>query len=200
MNFNCEIKGHILEYIEDGHIYLVDGVIVPSITEMLKVKFGNKYDFVSEDLLKRSAEYGTKIHEAVQKYCEDGEDDGSQEIRSFRLLQSHYGFMVLENEVPVILFRDGDPIGAGRLDLVLAHDGEIGGADIKSVSSLDKLYLFYQLNLYRIAYRQSYDIEWQFLKGIQLKEQKRKYVPIPINEDLAWELVDKFMEEHSEYY
>ena len=43
-DFPVNIAGHTLEYIEDGHIYLVDGVIVPSITEMLKSKFGHKYD------------------------------------------------------------------------------------------------------------------------------------------------------------
>ena len=63
----------------------------------------------------------------------------------------------------------------------------------------DKEYLAYQLNLYRIGYFQCYGVEWEFLKGIHLREGKRKLVDIKINEDMAWELVNKFMEgENSE--
>ena len=40
MDITKEIAGHTLEYIDDSHTYLVDGVIVPSITQILKLKFG----------------------------------------------------------------------------------------------------------------------------------------------------------------
>ena len=82
--------------------------------------------------------------------------------------------------------------------MVLEMNGEIGGADIKRTSSLDKDYLFYQLNLYRIAYRQTYGIEWDFLKGIHLREDVRKMVAIPVNENLAWQLVHEYMEGNNE--
>ena len=38
-----EIAGHILEYIDDIHQYLIDGICVPYITQILKIKFVNKY-------------------------------------------------------------------------------------------------------------------------------------------------------------
>ena len=95
--------------------------------------------------------------------------------------------------MPVILYNDDEqPLAAGRLDLVLKMDGKIGGADIKRVSSLDKEYLAYQLNLYRIAYFQCYDTAWEFLRGIQLRDDVRKFVEIPINPQMAWELVDEY--------
>ena len=37
------IKGHDVEFIDDTHTYLVDGVIVPSITQILKIRFNKKY-------------------------------------------------------------------------------------------------------------------------------------------------------------
>lgn len=86
------------------------------------------------------------------------------------------------------------PIAAGRLDLVLQINKEIGGGDIKCVSTLDKEYLGYQLNLYRIAYRQCYDVEWKFLKGVHLKDDKRRFVDIPINEPLVWDFVKECLE------
>ena len=118
-------------------------------------------------------------------------------------------FEVVENETPVILYKDNGPIAAGRLDLVIrmrmkSDNGNtgwdaIGGADIKRTSALDKDYLAYQLNLYRIAYRQSYGVEWEFIRGIHLRgEDTRKFVSLPINEEMAWQLVNEYMEANHE--
>lgn len=191
-----EINNHTLEFIEDGHVYLVDGVIVPSITTLLKSKFGKKYEGISKDVLHRAAERGTEVHQAIQDFCEKGTESDLVEVKNFKFLQKHYKFKVIENEIPVILFKDDEPICAGRLDMVIEINDEIGGADIKRTSTLDKEYLAYQLNLYRIAYFQSYGKEWKFLKGIHLKDDIRKFVDIPINEEIAWELVNQYMEEH----
>lgn len=194
MDYKTQIGIHTLEFYDDDHIYLVDGVRVPSITQILQRKFGKKYIHVSSAVLQSAADKGTAVHEAIYRYCTDGTEDESRELRGFKFLQKQYGFKVLGNEIPVILFL-GEPIAAGRLDMVLEMNGEVGGADIKRTAVLDKDYLAYQLNLYRIAYRQTYGIEWQFLRGIQLREYVRRFVPIPIAEDLAWEMVNDYLEE-----
>lgn len=189
-----EIAGHILEYFDDTHEYLVDGVLVPSITQILKIKFGNKYDGVSQKVLNRAAEKGTEVHEAIERYCKTGESSDLKEVRNFKFLQKQYKFEVLDNEVPIILFLDDEPVAAGRLDLVLKLDNKIGGGDIKRTATLDKEYLAYQLNLYRIGYRQCYGVEWEFLKGIHLRDDTRKFLNIPINEKMALELVENFIQ------
>ena len=185
MDFSETIRGHTLEYIDDIHVYLCDGVIVPSVTQILKLKFGNKYDNVSHQTLQRAAEKGTEVHEAIENYCKQGIESDLVEVRNFKFLQKQYKFKVLDNEVPVILFKDDEPIAAGRLDLVLEMDGRIGGGDIKRTSTLDKNYLAYQLNLYRIAYIHCYDVEWDFLKCVHPRESVRKFIDIQINEQLA---------------
>ena len=194
-----EIGGHTLEYYDDSHTYICDCVIVPSITQCLKFKFGNKYASVDASTLKRASERGTEVHEAIEEYCKTGKESELPEVRNFKFLQKQYGFTVLENEVPVILSYDDEPICAGRLDMVLelpsanGMDMKIGLADIKRTSALDKEYLAYQLNLYRIAYRQSYGIEAEFLRGLHLREDVRKFVQIPVNEDMAWILIDEYL-------
>lgn len=190
-----KIKGHTLEYIDEIHQYLVDGKCVPSITQILKIKFGKKYQNVNQQVLEKASNKGTEVHEAIEKLCKTGEVEDLKEVRNFIFLQKHYKFEVLENEVPVILFEDDKPIAGGRLDLVLKIDNQVGGADIKRTSVLDKEYLAYQLNLYRIAYKQSYGIEWEFLKGIHLRDDKRKFVDLPINEKKAYELLEVFKKE-----
>lgn len=197
MDFSAEIRGHTLEYFDSEHIYLVDGVIVPSITQILKIKFGGKYQGIDKEVLKRASDAGTAVHEAIEFFCKTGLDNGLPEVRNFNFLSKAYKFKVLENEVPIILFKDDEPISAGRLDLVLEMNGEKGGADIKRTSSLDKEYLFYQLNLYRIGYQQCYEEEWQFLRGIHLKDDIRKFVNIPIHEEMAWSLVEQYLEENN---
>ena len=195
MDYICwQINSHDLEYYDDTHQYLVDGVIVPSITQILQIKFGNKYIGVNKRVLERASKKGTEVHEAIERYFQTGEETELKELRNFKFLKKKYNFDIIENEVPVILFQNNEPICAGRLDMVIRMDGRIGGADIKRTSTLDKEYLAYQLNLYRIAYMQSYGIEWKFLKGIHLRDDTRKLVDIPINESMALELVKEYME------
>ena len=142
--------------------------------------------------MQRAAEKGTEVHAAIENYCKTGEDNGLKEVHNFKFLQRAYNFKVVGNEIPVILFMDGTPVSAGRLDLVLEIDGKIGLADIKRTATLDKEYLAYQLNLYRIAYQQCYNTPIDFLKGVHLREDTRKFVDIPINEKMAIELVKEY--------
>ena len=189
------LNGHILEYFDDEHIYLVDGIIVPSITHIMKARFGRKYDGINTDVLKQAAERGTAIHEAIQRLVEDGEETDIPEVRNFKFLARAYGFAVLRTEIPVILFHQGRPIAAGRFDLELTNGEKVGGADIKTTSTLDREYLALQLNLYRRANFQTYGIKWEFLKGIHLRGDTRKYVDIPINDQLTTEFIEQWLKE-----
>lgn len=188
-----EIGGHCLEYLDDIHQYICDGICLPSITQCLKMRFKNKYAGIDDQTLKQASVRGTECHRAIEEWCKSGTESELPEVKNFKFLQKQYGFKVIENETPVILSKDDEPILAGRLDLVLDIDGKTGLADIKRTSTLDKEYLTYQLNLYRIAYQQTYGIEIEFLKGVHLREDTRKFVNIPINEPLAWELIDEYM-------
>ena len=93
------IAGHILEYFDDSHQYLVDGILVPSITQCLKFRFGNKYAGVDRVTLQRASERGTEIHEAIERYCKTDEESELPELRNFKFLQSQYGFAVLARRV-----------------------------------------------------------------------------------------------------
>lgn len=188
------IKGHDVEYIDETHQYLIDGCIVPSITQILKIKFGKKYDGVPQEVLQRASELGTATHKAIEDYCKLGIDTDLQELKNFKFLQKQFKFRVLDNEIPIILFYHEKPIACGRLDLVL-EDDETGLmlGDIKRTSVLDKEYLGYQLNLYRLGYQQCYDKEIKGLKGVHLRNDVRKYVNIPINEDVALELIEEYL-------
>ena len=165
----------MIEYIEDGHIYLVDGVIVPSITQLLKPMSEEMYRYVPQGLLDKAAERGTEIHKAI----ETG-DDSVQEVRNFNWLKGKKHFEVVANEIIVKL---DEPLACGRLDILLEKDGELGIADIKTTSTFNKEYVGLQLNLYRMAFEQTYGASVTWLAGIHLRGNTRKFHPIPINEE-----------------
>lgn len=193
-----EIAGGLLEYIDESHTYLYDGVILPSITQILKIKFGNKYNGVSKEVLRKASERGTMVHQSIEDYEKRNIDNPDiKELRNYKFLKKRFGFECLENEIPIVLFLDNKPVCAGRIDLILKENDQIGVADIKRTSVFDKEYVAYQTNLYRIGYQQCYGTEISFLRGLHLREDVRKYIALPINEDMSLSLVKKYLEERN---
>lgn len=178
------INGRVLEYIDESHTYLVDGIIVPSVTQLLHRKFNKKYDGISAEVLNKAAIRGTRIHKDIEEYCRLGKEPEYSETKDFIFVTKKNGLTVKENEIPIILDLGGETF-AGRLDLILEAEGELAVADIKTTATLDKEYLAYQLNLYRLGAIQSYGYDIKRLYGIHLKNGTRKAVPIPIKE-AAW--------------
>jgi len=193
-----EIAGGLLEYIDETHTYLYDGVILPSITQILKIKFGNKYNGVSKEVLQKASERGTQVHQAIEDYEKRNIDNPDiKELRNYKFLKSRFGFECLENEIPIVLFLDNKPVCAGRIDLILKEKDQVGVADIKRTSVFDKEYVAYQTNLYRIGYQQCYGVEISFLRGLHLREDVRKYINLPINEEMSIKLVKQYLEERN---
>lgn len=186
------INGCVLEYIDETHTYLYEGVVLPSITQVLKAKFGGKYDGIPKATLERAAERGSEVHKAIEDFEKHGIECDLPELRNYKFLKKAYKFDCIDNEVPVVLFVDDVAVACGRLDLVLTEGDQIGLGDIKRTSTLDKNYLAYQLNLYRIAYQQCYGTEISFLRGVHLRNDVRKYITLPINESLAYEVINQF--------
>lgn len=194
-NYKCwEIGGHTVEYLDDTHTYLVDGIEVISITQLLKVKFGNKYQGISKSVLDRAAEKGNQVHNAIEEYETNGVVSELQEFKNYLFLKKHYKWEVNQCEVPIILFKNDIPIACGRLDLDVTINGKFGILDVKRTSTFDKEYVAYQTNLYRIGYRQTYGKEAEIVGGIHLREEKRKFHELPINENMVWALIEMYLE------
>ena len=190
------IKGGTLEFFPETHTYLYDGLMLPSVTQILGVKYRNDYANVPPAVLNNAAQRGTEVHKAIENFNVSDYDDGSEAVRNFKFLQKQYGFEVLDSELPIVIFKDDFPIACGRLDMTMLIDGQIGIADIKTVSSLNKEKIAYQLNLYRIGLMQSYGVDAKFLKILHLRDGIRKFIDSPINEKMTWELIEEFLEEN----
>jgi hypothetical protein len=188
-----DINGYSLEFDEDTHTYLVDGVIVPSVTQIVKKQFGKMYENVPPAVLKRASERGLAVHEAIETYCKTGEKVEMEELNGFIRLVEQNKITVLANEVPVLFVKER-PLFAGRLDMYIekqgANDGDFAIADIKTTYRLDNSYLGYQLNLYRVAFEQSYKMDITKLYGMHLRDKTAKLVEIPINDFLVREVLE----------
>lgn len=141
-----------IEYLDEEHIYLCNGVIVPSVSQVLHLVFPDKYKNVDKKILNAKAKYGTELHNYIEQY-ENGlitqKLNYIQEasFRQYLKLKDKYYIEVLEQE-KIVNYKD---IYAGRFDIYGEVNGVISLCDIKTTASLDKEYLKYQLNLYRFA-------------------------------------------------
>lgn len=187
-----------LEFIPSEHIYIFNGEILPSVTQIMKIKFGNKYDGIPEEILERASELGTDMHQRIQDYEEQNINYvGDVELQNYKFLKKHYKWEVEQCEVPIVLIIDGKVIGAGKLDLLVKKDDRSGILDLKRTSVFDKEYVAYQTNLYRLGFKSTYNREIEFVGGIHLRNDKRKYCELPINEEMTIKLINEYLEKEN---
>lgn len=187
-----EISGVTLEYDNESHNYIADGLIIPSVTTVLeKTIFKDMYyRDVDAAAVRREITKGTEIFEDIKDYCE-GTDWKTDEVRGFKFLQKKYDIVPLCNEVPILIFNNNKPIMAGRVDLLADIKGKTTLCDIKDTAHLNN-YLGYQLNLYRVGLRQSYRQEVAGLAGIHLRGLTRKLVNITIDDFKVKEIIERY--------
>ena len=189
-----EINGHSLEFDEEDHIYICDGIIVPSVSTNLKALY-NDYTNVSRSVLERAREKGTALHEAIELYETTGQGSDLQEFKNYLFLKKHFKFNVISCELPIIYEENGKVLFAGQLDQIIEMDGRRGINDLKRVSSPNKDKIALQVNLYKLGYEQSYQEKIDFLTFTHLREDKRKFNQLPINEALTREILKKYYQE-----
>lgn len=188
------IQGKEVIFDEERHAYTVDGIQAISVTQAVRKCKPDKYTTVNAKTLHEASVRGVRLHNAIEIYEQDGlESNELQEFRDYCFLKSRYGWEVTDSEKMVLYCRD-DLVICGRFDQLQRIGDKVILADIKNTSTLDKEYLGLQLNLYRKALKQSYGVDVDGLRGIWLYKGKRKYVSIPIND----EIIDELMEELNE--
>ena len=149
----------MIEFIEEGHIYLMDGVIIPSVSEILHFIFPNKYAGIDKEILNKKAEYGSKIHETIECIEQNKtfpELDSIQEfsISQYKRLKEKYKIEVI-NQEQMINFKDKY---CGRFDMIANVNGFYSLCDIKTTATLDKEYLSWQLSFYELAFISMYGV------------------------------------------
>ena len=178
-----EYENYTLEFDDETHRYIVNGIITPSVSKLLSLKFDD-YPNVPKAVLQAAADRGTEMHKAIEVYEKTGKESDLQEFRNYLFLKKHFNIENVENELPVAYFEDGLPVFAGTIDQVCRIDGVPAINDFKRVSAPNKEKIAYQVNLYRLAYNQTFGVEVKALSFMQLRESVRKFTQLPINEEV----------------
>ena len=144
-----------LTFIEETHQYLLGGVLLPSVSEILHFIFPDKYKGVSKDILNQKANYGSIVHEYIEKfekgkYKELPDLDLYQKlsIKQYLRLKAKYDIDVIEQE-KMVHYED---YYAGRFDMIANIQNKECLCDIKTTAELDIEYLSWQLSFYELAY------------------------------------------------
>lgn len=148
----------MIDFIEKGHIYLKDGMITPSVSEILHFIFPDKYKNVSSEILNQKAKYGSKVHEAIEVLEKTGEIielNTYQElsIQQYMKLKQKYDIEVLEQEQMISYDYDY----CGRFDMIAKVGKDTCLCDIKTTAELDLEYLSWQLSFYEMACGKTFD-------------------------------------------
>ncbi len=150
----------VIEFLEEPHIYLKNGVIVESVTTLLKkYKFKDKYSEVPSNILKAKAEFGSGVHKAIELLETTIEDVfknltlyQKKCVLEYERLKKEYKWKVLSQEQIVSY----EYLYIGTYDMIFSINGEECLADIKTTAILDKEYLRWQLGLYNYAMKMKY--------------------------------------------
>lgn len=151
----------MLEFNKENHIYLKDGVILRSVTQILKELFPSKYDGIPKEILENKSIYGTELHkfiEIIEKkkpkrplaYIKKYYNPNIYQIESLKdylEIKKKYNIEITDSE-KMVVYKD---IYCGTLDLKGYVNEKSGIIDIKTTYDLDELYVSWQNSLYELA-------------------------------------------------
>lgn len=189
---------YIVEYLEDTHVYLVNGVITPSITQLLKKHFPVA-ESIPQNILENARKRGNRVHKEIEDYEHlESIKEPSIELKNYVELKDKYKFNVIDVEKIVVLEKDGKVVACGRLDQLIEIDGELAINDIKSTYKLNHEYLYHQTNLYRIAHNQTYGTDIKKCYATHLKGNTAKFKSIPSDDEIVAKIINEYLETHKE--
>jgi len=144
-----------LTFIEETHQYLLGGILLPSVSEILHFIFPDKYKGVSREILNKKAKYGSTVHEYIEKF-EKGKYEELPKLDLYQKLSfkqyirlvNRFSIEVIEQE-KMVHYKD---FYAGRFDMIANILGKESLCDIKTTAELDIEYLSWQLSFYELAY------------------------------------------------
>lgn len=138
----------MIEFIEDTHTYLVDGVIKPSVSEIMKPLSSEYYKEINEDILNKACERGSAIHKATEDIDQDKEyeiedkwNDYVFQYKKFKALRKPK-IKSVEQQL-----TNGEY--CGTIDRIMEIDGDIWLIDIKTSAKINDILVAVQLGGYK---------------------------------------------------
>ncbi len=159
-----------LKFDDEHHIYRLDGVIIPSVSNIMEPLSEAKYAGISERTLAKAAEKGTSVHNSIENFIKFGIEDVNPEHRGF-----FDGFLKWwEKDQPVLVGSECRVYHrilqyGGTVDLLAYIRGKLTLVDFKSTYALSDMTCGVQLEAYAQALA-SHGIHVEQKKILQLKK------------------------------
>lgn len=173
---------------EETHIYTIDGIEYPSVTDICSPISFKKLDAVNKYVVEQAADRGTRVHAYIQEYCLLDEYD-LDEMDS-DCIPYFVNFVEWRNTYfPEILFTEKQMFSkelgyCGTCDLLCKIDNEITLIDFKTTCSIDYKSLSVQLAGYSNLIKNSFYQGDLKTKVLQLK--KNGYVYKDVEPNYEW--------------
>lgn len=128
-----------LTFDEATHVYLLDGIQIPSVTQLMKPLTERDYQDIPQWRLDKAAEKGTAVHEGIEIWLQYGIDDVPDEysgyLDAFKKWWTDSGAELIDTEVRVY---HKTKKYAGTCDLLCMLDGKRTLVDYKSSVKVKK--------------------------------------------------------------
>lgn len=139
----------MIEFIQKSHTYLNDGVIIPSVSNLVVLATGDDYTSIPSFVLRNAQDFGTDIHEAIDRLLNTGEITAFSDIKRELTFK---GFLDIKDQIITGTFLNESIIDytgryAGTFDL---YCDEIL-YDYKTNYKLNIPHLEWQLGFYKLA-------------------------------------------------
>ena len=155
----------MIEFLDEPHLYLKDGILVKSVTQILQLIFPDKYKGINKTVLNRKAKFGTEGHTIIENLDVSDLEKAKEKVlkienKDLQICIREYLRLVKENEIvpleqeQIISYKY---LFCGTLDMTGIVKGKNCLLDIKFTSELDKEYLSWQLGMYQLAKGVEYD-------------------------------------------
>lgn len=171
----------MVEFDQEKHAYTVDGIPVPSVTELVKI-FGEDMDEPDEQMeiaLDCAAERGTVMHAYVAHRLQGGEPEDFELPTQYTEYADAVELFLAEHEIAPLLVEtplEGDGY-AGTPDLIAEFDGAVAVLDYKFVSAVAKTKVAAQLAGYSCAAEKA-QLFPERLYAVQFKRGEYRLYPV----------------------
>lgn len=170
-----------LEFDEANHIYRLDGVVIPSVTQVLKGAGLIDFSKVPPSLLEAACKFGTAVHKATELWDKGTLDEESLDpnlrpyLNGWILFRQEYGFepISIEEILYSKIYRIAgtpDRIGKWRIDDSIIIPDIKTGFELSPANAI-------QLSGYELMYKEN-------LKG----KHKIKRMSISLNEESTYKI------------
>ena len=134
------------------HVYKLNGILIPSVSEIMRPLSTAEYGTIDENILAQAAERGSSVHEAIENYIkfeiEDCDPAYQAYFDAFLSWKARYGVEIVASETAVYHKAF---MYAGTVDILCMIKDALWLVDIKTTAKLNRMLTDVQLTAYNQA-------------------------------------------------